>query len=218
MTQPFYFPDGRLAHNAEDLLELCQQDPDAGTNFLVKQDLEQWLAYIGSYELAECAAEARQTELEDRQKLEEFINRSHSLTRLQAVPAAVTQTPIAQNLTAPESAGEQPEETVDTSTADRATEASVDESKQLAAVESMLSENQQESLESPMSTPEQTTKPAVEESKQLAQVESKLQNKSEAVSTATPDKTTSESETEEKLSFFQVVAKFIVKILYRNKA
>lgn len=218
MTQPFYFPDGRLAHNAEDLLELCQQDPDAGTNFLVRQDLEQWLAYIGSYELAECAANARQTELEDRQKLEEFINRSHSLTRSQAVPAAVTQTPIAQNLTAPESAEEQPEERVDTSTAERATAPAIEESKQLAQVESILSENQEESLEPPTSTPKQTTEPAVEESKQLAQVESKLQNKSEASTAPASATTTSEAEPKEKLSFFQVIAKFIVKILYRNKA
>ena len=55
MTEPFHFPDGRLANNADDLLELCQQYPDRGTDFLVRHDLENWLAYIGNYDLAECA-------------------------------------------------------------------------------------------------------------------------------------------------------------------
>ena len=203
MTQPFYFPDGRLAHNAEDLLELCQQHPDAGTNFLVRQDLEKWLAYIGNYELAECATNARQTELEDRQKLEEFINKSHSQTQNSQV-------------TAPESAEQN--QIPSSTSPEQATQPDVEESKQLAQVESTLSENREESLAPPTPTPEQATEPAVEESKQLAQVESKLQARSEESATPTPDKTASEAEPEEKLSFFQVIARFIVKILYRNKA
>ena len=52
MNQPFYFPDGRLANNADDLLELCQQYPDEATDYLVREDLEKWLAYIGSYDVA----------------------------------------------------------------------------------------------------------------------------------------------------------------------
>ena len=79
MTQPFYFPDGRLANNANDLLELCKQYPDDATNFLVREDLEKWLAYIGSHDVAACAANARQTDLGDRQKLEEFLTRCHAL-------------------------------------------------------------------------------------------------------------------------------------------
>lgn len=109
MNQPFYFPDGRLANNADELFELCQQYPDDATNYLVKGDLENWLAYIGSYEIAECATNARQTELSDRQKLEEFLNNSHSLTIEQAVPAAAIETQIEDNLTAPESASATPD-------------------------------------------------------------------------------------------------------------
>ena len=59
MTEPFHFPDGRVANNAEDLLKLCEKYPDDATSFLIRQDLEKWLAYIGDYDIAECAANAR---------------------------------------------------------------------------------------------------------------------------------------------------------------
>jgi hypothetical protein len=104
MNQPFNFPDGRVANDAKDLLELCEQYPDDATGFLVRQDLENWLAYIGDYEAAECAAIARQTDIGDRQKLEEFIHRYHSLTAPNPVPEAVSETNLEDNLTAPESA------------------------------------------------------------------------------------------------------------------
>ena len=80
MTQPFHFSNGQLAHNADDLLQLCQQFPDDGTNYLVREDLEKWLSYIGKNDIAQCATNARQTTLEDRQKLEEFLNKCHALS------------------------------------------------------------------------------------------------------------------------------------------
>lgn len=80
MTNPFQFPNGQLAHSAEDLLELCQQFPDDGVNYLVREDLEKWLAYIGKDDIAQCAASARQTSVDDRQKLEEFLNKCHALS------------------------------------------------------------------------------------------------------------------------------------------
>ncbi len=80
MNQPFHFSNGQLAHNADDLLQLCQQFPDDGTNYLVREDLERWLFYIGKDDIAQCAANARQTALEDRQKLEEFLNKCHALS------------------------------------------------------------------------------------------------------------------------------------------
>ena len=217
MTQPFYFPDGRLAHNAEDLLELCQQYPDEGTNFLVRHDLEKWLAYIGNYDVAECAANARQSELEDRQKLEEFLNKSHSLTMAQAVPAAVTETPIDPSI-ASQSASEEGEGSVDSqsTSSHQATQPAIEESKQLAQVESALAENQ-EDIEAPVSSSE-TTEPLVKQSKQLAKVESVLTENSGESTTSTPVKEVPQSAKGEKPSFFQVIAKFIVKILYRNKA
>ena len=104
MNQPFHFPNGQVANDAQDLLELCEQYPDDATGFLVKQDLENWLAYIGNYDAAECATNARQAAVGDRQKLEEFISRYHSLTEPNPVPGAVTETNIEDNLTAPESA------------------------------------------------------------------------------------------------------------------
>ena len=219
MTQPFYFPDGRLAHNTEDLLELCQQSPDEGTNFLIGQDLEKWLAYIGSYDVAECAANARQSELEDRQKLEEFLNRSHSLTMAQAVPAAVTETQTSSEPNAPQSALEEAEGSaeVQSPSSSQPTQPAIEESKQLAQVESVLAENQEESIETPVSS-SKTTEPLVGESKQLAKVESALIDSSDQSATPKPDKEVPQSADEEKPSFFQVIAKFIVKILYRNKA
>ena len=101
MTNPFQFSNGQLAYSAEDLLELCQQFPDDGVNYLVREDLEKWLAYIGKEDIAECAANARQTPLEDRQKLEEFLNKCHALSSPESrdipepTPVAV-ETPVAE--------------------------------------------------------------------------------------------------------------------------
>lgn len=80
MTQPFQFANGQLAHNAEDLLELCKQFPDDGTNYLVREDIEKWLAYIGKEDIAQCATSARQTAQGDRQKLDEFLAKCHALS------------------------------------------------------------------------------------------------------------------------------------------
>lgn len=80
MIQPFQFPNGQLAYNAEDLLELCKQFPVDATNYLIMEDLEKWLAYIGKTDIAECAVNARQAALEDRQKLEEFLDKCHLLS------------------------------------------------------------------------------------------------------------------------------------------
>jgi hypothetical protein len=223
MNQPFHFPDGRLANNADDLLELCQQYPDRATEFLVRHDLENWLAYIGNYDLAECATNARQSDLEDRQKLEEFLNISHSLTMPKPVPAAIPESQAGQNVASAESAliqtpeKQTPQESDNdlSAASDRAIE-TVDETEDLAAVESALSENEEESIDS-SSTP--SPEPSVDESEDLATAESALIGNSVASDTApTTSKTTAESSDNEKPSFFQVVAKFIVKILYRNKA
>ena len=200
MNQPFYFPDGRLANNADELFELCQQYPDEATNHLVKGDLENWLAYIGSYELAECATNARQTELEDRQKLEEFLSTSHSLTIEQAVPAAAIETQIEDNLTAPESASTtpDPQEAVDES-------ASVATDLPMSATVTDTTEVPQESSPEPMT--------ATPPKKSAESVRSANAEDSQKQSSSSGEETS-----DEKPSFFQVIAKFIVKILYRNKA
>ena len=204
MNQPFYFPDGRLANNADDLLELCQQYPDDATNYLVKEDLEKWLAYIGSYDLAECAVNARQTELSDRQKLEEFINNSHSITTEPVVPAAVTETQIEDNLTAPESASNTP---------DVPQEEPVDDSASVATdlpLTATLTDTTEVSQEEPATEPMTATPPEkTAASLRSTSVEDSQTQSSSSQETSSP---------EEKPSFFQVIAKFIVKILYRNKA
>ena len=98
MTQPFQFANGQLAYSAEDLLKLCQQFPADGTNYLVREDIEKWLFYIGKNDIAEFAATARQAALDDRQKLEEFLNKCHSLSS-PSPQSAVTETAETKEVT-----------------------------------------------------------------------------------------------------------------------
>ena len=173
MTQPFHFPNGQAANDAKDLLQLCKQYPDDATGYLVRQDLEKWLAYIGDDDVAECAANARQIDVDDRQKLEEFLNRCHSLNAPKPVSTPTTETKIEENLTAPESTST----TTETSPEKTVTNPSP------AIVESL----------------EAATPPKPPAAK-------------------TPANGTAVDSEEKKTSFFHVVAKFIVRILYRNKA
>lgn len=186
MTEPFHFPDGKVANNAQDLLELCEQYPDDATGFLVRQDLEKWLAYIGDYDVAECAANARQIDVSDRQKLEDFLNKCHSLAEPQLVPSAETETNLKDNLTAPESA----------STTTKSPEAEV--------LTTEVSPAKSEAEEAPVAKAIPPKKPASLESSDKSAVKTSVNSNA--------------SNGEKKPSFFQVVAKFIVNILYRNKA
>ncbi|NJK58662.1 MAG: hypothetical protein HC939_23135 [Pleurocapsa sp. SU_5_0] len=191
MTEPFHFPDGRLANNAQDLLELCEQYPDDATGFLVRQDLEKWLAYIGDYDVAECAANARQIDVSDRQKLEDFFNKCHSLTEPSAVPSAETETNLKDNLSVTES----------TSPITKSPEAEV-LTTEIPAPEQIVNPTsvKSEIPETPVAKAIPPKKPASLESSDKTSVDSNATN------------------SEKKPSFFQVVAKFIVNILYRNKA
>ena len=189
MTQPFYFPDGRLANNANDLLELCKQYPDDATNFLVKEDLEKWLAYIGSHDVAACAANARQTDLGDRQKLEEFLTRCHALTAAKPVATPETsETPQKENESVSESEAPTavPPEAV-VATPPVAQPESVAEPTPLPVPETITP--------TPPTTPPSVTPTAVK-----------------------PPVNSNATENEEKPGFFQVVAKFIMRIFYRDQA
>lgn len=73
MNEPFYFANGQTAHSADDLIELCRQFPTESSQHLIQEDFEKWLAYIGETKLAQLATEARQTNLDNRQKLTEFL-------------------------------------------------------------------------------------------------------------------------------------------------
>jgi len=183
MTEPFNFPDGRAASNAKELLELCEQYPDAATGFLVRHDLENWLAYIGNYDVAECAANARQIEAEDRQKLEDFLNKCHSLNSPTSAPAAAPESQLENNLIPPDTT---------------ITEAEV----------ATLQEKPFQGV-SIQETP--ATKTPVPEA-ELATATAPAR-KPAAKAPVSPSSTNGS----EKPSFFQVIAKLIVKVLYRNK-
>ncbi|MEM6611326.1 MAG: hypothetical protein AAF652_03555 [Cyanobacteria bacterium P01_C01_bin.72] len=195
MTQPFYFPDGRVANDAKDLLELCEQYPDDATGFLIRQDLEKWLAYIGSHDAAECAANARQIDTDDRQKLEDFLNRCHSLTAAKPVPEAVTTTETEDNLATSEAAEPISE----------ASPAIVTETpSQEVAIEPETTKSEATKTTEKIATP--PIKPATPEATKPS---AQPAPKAEISSADAPA---------EKPSFFQVVARFFVKIFYRDKA
>ena len=90
MTEPFQFSNGQLARNGEDLIKLCQQFPDDATNYLVREDFEKWLVYIGETQFAQCAATARQIDSDARQKLETFVNRCQVSVATPPLPATTT--------------------------------------------------------------------------------------------------------------------------------
>ncbi|MGL5077496.1 MAG: hypothetical protein ACRDBG_16940 [Waterburya sp.] len=177
MTQPFQFANGQVAHSAEDLLELCKQFPADGTNYLVREDLEKWLAYIGQNDIAQCAATARQAALEDRQKLEEFLNKCHAL-------------------------------------------ASPEQKSDLSAPPQDIGETVAE----PVETPEP---PVIEQQPAPVPTPTPVNNPS-SVATESTTKSTSipkSSETskpsnsaEKKPSFFRMIARLIVNVLYRNRS
>lgn len=181
MTEPFRFSNNQIANDANDLLKLCQHYPDEATGFLVRQDLENWLAYIGNYEAAECATNARQTDMSDRQKLEEFINRYRSLTASNPVPEAVTATNIEDNLTAPESGS---------TITDVPEPANINNSPSATT----------ESLE-PATPP-----------KQPASMATATASPESTANTSNDSANANSTDNEEKPSFFQVVAKLLVKI------
>jgi hypothetical protein len=123
MTQPFQFANGQLAHNADDLLKLCEQFPSDAVNYLVREDLEKWLTYIGKTDIAQCATNARQDGSSDRQKLEIFLNKCHGLSPESTASTAnnplptntVTDIAISETTTSP-SVPPAPENPVSTST------------------------------------------------------------------------------------------------------
>jgi hypothetical protein len=85
MTEPFRFPDGQLAYNVEDLVRLCQQSPNDGVNYLMREDLEKWLAYIGKTNLAQRAKKIReQSASSERERLNKFLAACQPTTTLES--------------------------------------------------------------------------------------------------------------------------------------
>jgi hypothetical protein len=217
MTQPFHFPDGSIANDAKDLLELCEQYPDDATGFLVRQDLEKWLAYIGSHEVAECAANARQIDVSDRQKLEDFLNRCHSLTSPQAVSPDTSEPNLEETIV--ENIEENPVASGATSSLP-ITEVPSEPTIQAPTGQDLS----QDILPEQMPAPETASEPVTPIVPVLPVIPTTPQQPSSSETTTTPNSSTvktavnSNSTNEVKPSFFQVVAKFIVRILYRDKA
>ena len=86
MTEPFIFSNGQIAHNAEDLIKLCQQFPDNSVGYLIREDFEKWLSYIGANKIAQYATEARQYSISDERKLDLFITKSQTKPEIETKP------------------------------------------------------------------------------------------------------------------------------------
>jgi hypothetical protein len=214
MTQPFHFPDGRLANDAKDLLELCQQYPDDATGFLVRQDLEKWLAYIGSHDVAECAANARQIDVSDRQKLADFLNECHSLTSPPSVPPVMPETVIENKI----------ETIVEEILPEPASVAPLPEPPQAPTIQDPFPDDlPSEKTPATASAPGKSAAPTIPVLPVIPVV-SVAQTTAATKPAASPNNSSvktpvnSNAANSNKPSFFQVVAKIIVQILYRDKA
>ncbi len=82
MTEPFKFSDGQLASTAEELISLCQKSPAESLDYLMREDFEKWLNYIGRSDLAAKAQQVRQAAIPDSDRIKQFI------TQCQTTPVA----------------------------------------------------------------------------------------------------------------------------------
>lgn len=96
MSEPFVFANDR-AYNAEDLLKLCQEFPDEAVNYLIKEDFEKWLAYIGKTDFATYAVQARQASVSNEEKLQQFIENCQE-TKTNVVTKQPEKSPESANL------------------------------------------------------------------------------------------------------------------------
>ena len=87
MIEPFRFTDGQLAYTVKDLVRLCQQSPTDGINYLMREDFEKWLDYIGESDLARKAKEARQASLSEEERLKQFLSRCQPPNRKPSKPS-----------------------------------------------------------------------------------------------------------------------------------
>ena len=74
MTEPFIFANGQAAHSSKDLIQLCKNFPADGIRYLLREDIEKWLAYIGDNQTAQYASEARTATVDDAKKLDSFLS------------------------------------------------------------------------------------------------------------------------------------------------
>lgn len=73
MPEPFKFSNGQIAHDVNELADICRNYPEDVKEYFLRGDFEGWLSYIGQESLAAKASQIRQSDLSDEQKLTDFI-------------------------------------------------------------------------------------------------------------------------------------------------
>jgi len=94
MTEPFIFANGQTAHSSKDLIQLCQDFPTDGIRYLLREDLEKWLSYIGDNQNAQYASEARNAAVDDAKKLDSFLSNLQKVSK-KAEPSKIASNPVA---------------------------------------------------------------------------------------------------------------------------
>ncbi len=80
MTEPFKFSDGQLAYTVEELISICQKSPSESLEYLMREDFEKWLDYIGKSDLAAKARQVRQASLSDGDRIKQFITQCQGVS------------------------------------------------------------------------------------------------------------------------------------------
>ncbi len=80
MTEPFKFSDGQLAYTIEELISICQKSPSESLEYLMREDFEKWLDYIGKSDLAAKARQVRQASLSDGDRIKQFITQCQGVS------------------------------------------------------------------------------------------------------------------------------------------
>ena len=126
MTEPFKFSDGQLAYTIEELISICQKSPSESLEYLMREDFEKWLDYIGKSDLAAKARQVRQASLSDDDRIKQFITQCQgvSISTKELSPKTPTSDVSKPEVPTPSTATEviAPSTAVETTTAATATE------------------------------------------------------------------------------------------------
>ena len=87
MTEPFNFSDGQSASTVEELISLCQKFPSESLEYLMREDFEKWLDYVGKSDAAAKARQIRQASLSDSDRIKQFITQCQS-TLVEAIKSS----------------------------------------------------------------------------------------------------------------------------------
>lgn len=75
--QPFYFgPQRYPAHNSQELISLCQNDPDSGFNHFQQKDIEKWLRYTKDRTTLKLLKEAKRQYRQPSEQYDHFVEQS----------------------------------------------------------------------------------------------------------------------------------------------